>query len=112
VRGCAVQGHRHGRVVMIRTEAPPKPAAGEPCNGCGVCCLFEPCPLGAVLSRRRRGPCSALQWDAAASRYRCGALAEPGRHLRWLPASWARRLVRRWIAAGTGCDAELEAGPP
>jgi hypothetical protein len=94
--------------VLIRAEAPPKPATGEPCNGCGVCCLFEPCPLGALLSRRRRGACAALHWDEAASRYRCGALAEPQRHLPWLPMAWVRRLARRWIAAGIGCDADLD----
>lgn len=92
----------------MRPEAPLKPAVGQPCNGCGVCCLFEPCPLGVVLSRRRRGACVALQWDNAASNYRCGALADPGRHLGWLPAGWARRLIRRWIAAGQGCDADLD----
>jgi hypothetical protein len=51
-----------------------------------------------LLSRRRRGMCRALRWDARDQRYRCGALG--GR----LP----ERLVRRWIGAGQGCDCTLE----
>lgn len=89
------------RVIEIHTDAPPKPALGEPCNGCGVCCLAEPCPLGVLLSRRFRGACVALRWER--SRYVCGALTAQ-------PSGW---LVRRWIAAGVGCDCSLEpAGKP
>lgn len=96
------------RVIYLHLDAPPKPATGAPCNGCGVCCAIEPCPLGMLLSRRRRGACKALQWDAEASRYRCGAMADPATHLPRLPAAWARRLARRWIAAGSGCDSQAE----
>lgn len=96
------------RVVLIRPEAPPKPALGEPCNGCGLCCLAEPCPLGMLISRRRRGACKALEWDEAGRIWRCGLLASPRRHLPWVPARWTRRLAARWIAAGAGCDAEIE----
>ncbi|TDQ41794.1 hypothetical protein [Tepidicella xavieri] len=98
------------QVVYIHPDAPPQPAWGQPCNGCGVCCLAEPCPLGMVLSRRRRGSCIALRWDAAASQYRCGALVDPPAFLpvgwRWVASLW-RRWVHRWIAAGQGCDATL-----
>ena len=92
------------RVVYLQPEAPPKPAWGAPCNGCGICCLSEPCPLGVVVSRRRSGACAALRWDAAASRYHCGVLADARQPLwRW--------LVRRWMAAGVGCDAALISEP-
>jgi len=64
--------------------------------------------LGAWLSHSRTGACKALNWDAAATQYRCGALAEPERWLPWLPAAWAQRLVRRWIAAAQGCDCSLQ----
>ena len=92
--------------IHLHAAAPPKPALGAACNGCGVCCAAEPCPLGVLLSRRLRGACSALEWDAAQSRYVCGALAAPARHLHWLPPRVAQALVRRWIAAGAGCDAD------
>jgi hypothetical protein len=97
------------RVILLHAQAPAKPAVGAACNGCGLCCAAAPCPLGVLVSRRRRGACQALQWDAPASRYFCGVVAEPGRWLRWLPAGLARSLARRWISAGSGCDAEIEA---
>ncbi|MBL0944802.1 MAG: hypothetical protein IBJ04_10790 [Hydrogenophaga sp.] len=103
------------QTIHIHPEAPAKPALGAPCNGCGVCCLAEPCPLGRVISRKRVGACDALRWDGAAAQYRCGAITDAAGVLgpRW---AWAapllRRLARRWIAAGAGCDASLEAQAP
>ena len=62
------------QVIHIHAEAPAKPALGAPCNGCGVCCLAEPCPLGQLISRKRLGACDALRWDGALAAYRCGVL--------------------------------------
>jgi hypothetical protein len=100
---------RPPRVIYLHALAPAKPPTGLPCNGCGLCCAVEPCPLGMLLSRRIKGACSALSWSAPERRYVCGALAQPTQWLPWLPKAWAERLVRRWIAAGTACDAELGA---
>jgi hypothetical protein len=108
----------HQQIIHIEPAAPAKPALGAPCNGCGVCCLAEPCPLGVVLSGKRRGACDALVWVPTGVHYRCGALVEPqavlqGRlpnGLRWLGrwlAPLLSRLARRWIAAGIGCDCKL-----
>ena len=94
-------------VIQLHPAAPPKPSEGAACNGCGVCCAAEPCPLGMLLSRQRWGRCKALDWDDGAGRYACGALAQPATWLPWLPQGLARRLVRRWIAAAKGCDASL-----
>jgi hypothetical protein len=95
---------RHDRavphVIAIHADAPAKPLLGDACNGCGVCCLDEPCPLGALVSWRRRGACVALRWDAPAQRYRCGLVAER--------RPWLAALARRWIAAGRGCDSDAE----
>jgi hypothetical protein len=47
-------------------------------------------------------------------RYLCGAITVPAVVLpRWMrpAAPLLGRLARRWIAAGIGCDAALEAGP-
>jgi MinD superfamily P-loop ATPase len=85
------------RVIRI-AAAPAKPASGSACNGCGVCCLAEPCPVGIVVSRRRTGACRALRWDGA--RYRCGVLSAA--------AGWRASLLARWIAAGRGCDSSAE----
>ncbi len=98
------------RTILIHPQAPPKPVLGAACNGCGVCCAAEPCPLGMLLSRRRRGRCSALAWNDALQRYRCGVLDDPRRWLPWLPRRAARALAWRWIAAAAGCDSSLVAG--
>ncbi len=109
--------------IHIHPLAPAKVVVGAPCTGCGVCCVFAPCPLGMVLSGRRSGACNALRWDTALLLYRCGAIVAPQdvlaqtmpRGLRWLSPPLApvlRRLGRRWIAAGTGCDSSLEVVPP
>jgi hypothetical protein len=103
------------RIIRLHVQSPPKPAVGRACNGCGVCCAMEPCPLGVVLSRRRRGACVALQWSDAAARYRCGVLTAPSA---WLPralrgcAPLLARWARRWIAAGVGCDCDVSVEAP
>ena len=56
--------------------------------------------MGIWLSRRVKGRCAALRWNADEARYRCGALDDAG-------SGWRRRLMARWIGAGRGCDAEL-----
>jgi hypothetical protein len=103
------------QVIHIHPEAPAKPALGAPCNGCGVCCLAELCPLGQVISRRRTGACDALRWDADGGLYRCGVLSDTegllGPRWRWAAPLW-RRLARRWIAAGVGCDAAMDVDQP
>jgi len=103
-------------VIHIEALAPAKPALGAICNGCGVCCLSEPCPLGMLLSRRRHGRCIALRWDEPGSRYRCGMVIGPAAaaaHGRQGTAPWftraVSRLARRWIAAGAGCDSSVTA---
>lgn len=110
-------------ILYLEPLAPAKPPEGAPCNGCGLCCLAAPCPLGMVLSRRRTGACAALHWNAEQGRYRCGALVSPQAVLAHaLPARWRglagwlarplRLLAWRWIAAGHGCDSSLEPQPP
>jgi hypothetical protein len=123
-------------VARIHPEAPAKPALGAPCNGCGLCCLVEPCPVGMLVSRKRHGACAALRWvssdttsaDCAisgaggAGAYRCGLIATPHEQLpvwlqRHLPAlgrmlsNLLRRLAKRIISAGSGCDADLLVEP-
>ena len=94
--------------VALNAQAPPKPAYGAACNGCGLCCAVELCPLAILRFKRRQGPCPALDWDGAQRRYVCGVLMAPKRFLPWLPGRWAARLVGRWIAAGRGCDCRAE----
>ncbi|MBY0453763.1 MAG: hypothetical protein K2Q11_02635 [Burkholderiaceae bacterium] len=99
------------QTVHWHPDAPVKPPEGAPCNGCGLCCLVEPCPLGMLVSRRRRGVCVALRWSAAQLRYQCAMVSDPGAVTGWTNP-WAvsalTALARRSIAAGVGCDAGLE----
>ena len=83
-------------VIRIHAQAATKPAVGAACNGCGVCCLSEPCPIGVLVSLRTSGECRALRWEASAARYRCALMS----HRALAP------LVKRWIAAGQGCDSD------
>ncbi len=108
------------QVIHVHPEAPPKPPDGAPCNGCGLCCLAEPCPIGMVISRKRVGACVALQWSPEAGCYRCGVLVRAGEAWQaaasrpglsgMLARGWAQmrwRWVRRHIASGVGCDANF-----
>jgi hypothetical protein len=67
--------------------------------------------VSLVFLRQGLGSCPALQWDVEERRYRCGLAQAPERYLRWLPG-WShgifRRMVLRWIAANTACDADDE----
>ena len=46
-----------------------KPAYGDPCNGCGLCCLAEPCPIAKEILGQSEGACKALVFDDG--RYWC-----------------------------------------
>jgi hypothetical protein len=105
--------------IAIHPLAPPKVPEGAPCNGCGVCCMHEPCPVGIFLTGRRRGACAALLWDQTQAQYRCGALVSTRTVLLHALPHWARslepiltpilrRMGPRWIAADKGCDSRLE----
>lgn len=91
------------QIIRIHADAPLKPPLGAACNGCGVCCLAEPCPAGMLVSLKRRGACRALRWSDAERRYRCGLMQDSSRQR----TPWAR-WVRRLIAAGAGCDSDAE----
>ncbi|MFZ6690906.1 hypothetical protein [Undibacterium sp. SXout20W] len=94
-------------VIWLRPTAPGKPDVGQPCNGCGVCCAAEPCPVALIFLWQRKGSCRALVWEGEQHHYRCGMLIQPANYLWWLPEPWQRwfaRRVRRWIAADVACD--------
>lgn len=100
------------RVIHIHQDAPTKPPVGESCNGCGVCCLAEPCPIGMVVSLKRTGPCSALQWCPDEKTYRCGLLSKIAPSAGWKqnfsPRDLTQKLARRLISAGSGCDCDYQ----
>ena len=101
---------RDEQVIVVHRDAPAKPDLGHPCNGCGVCCLTEPCPVGRLIFLRWRGACPALQWQGDEARYICSLAATTHVWLRRLPRGLrglAGRFFARAIAAGQGCDADM-----
>ena len=66
-----------------------KPPKGDPCNGCGSCCVAEQCFLGAELAEvdEETGICSALVHDG--HRFACALVASP--EMVGLPGSLRRR---------------------
>lgn len=99
------------QIIIIHSDAPPKPDLGQGCNGCGVCCAAEPCPVSIALLWPHQAPCRALIWNEVEHRYLCGMVSHPAQFLPWLPARFnlvASRLFKRWIAANTACDADVE----
>ncbi|HRD83935.1 MAG TPA: hypothetical protein PLF63_02050 [Rubrivivax sp.] len=98
-------------IVHLHPQAPLPPPHGEACNGCGVCCSLEPCPLGMLLSGALSGPCRMLRWRPDRSRYECGALRW-SQHLPGPASGPVTACVSRWIAAGQGCDASLQVVDP
>lgn len=93
-----------------------KPQYGTPCNGCGLCCQNEICPLGEIVFPRAQAPCPALVIDG--ERYVCDLIANPQK-FRPLKASIygiaeMRDAAVIGVGAGIGCDARLpgEMDPP
>lgn len=103
------------QIIYLHRHAPAKPAAGQPCNGCGVCCALETCPAARLRFWQKEGPCPALAWSPEHARYHCGLLVRPADYFGWLPAAGealAGKLIKRWIAAGDGCDCNAEIPRP
>ncbi len=101
----------HHQTIRIHVEAPPKPVWGAACNGCGVCCAAEPCPVGVLVSGRRTGSCKALEWQGTERRYVCGVVTNPERYLGVGSGRLGQALsalARRMISAGTGCDSDAQ----
>jgi hypothetical protein len=96
---------------MTPATAAPKPRKGEPCNGCGLCCLVQPCELAVeYLSAPADRPCPALEREGG--RFWCGLVRAPVRYLADLEP-WQGRMMARGFAlllgVGRGCDAEDDA---
>ena len=99
--------------LSLHPDAPPKPDWGAACNGCGVCCAAETCPVARLRFLRRHGPCPALRWSVESGCYRCGLLSTPDQFFP-LPVRLrgvAGRVIARWIASGAGCDCSMTVLP-
>ena len=98
------------QIIEIHRHAPEKPVIGQACNGCGVCCAAEPCPLSLALLWPHQQPCRALEWNENKQRYYCGMVIKPAQYLRFLPDwanRWSIKIAKRWIAADQRCDSDV-----
>ena len=94
---------------------PEYPGTGNPCNGCGLCCLAEPCPVSLELFGQS-SQCPALEFDGG--RFRCALMTNPGDYgaipegvlsLDLDHEMAASSYYRQLIGAGMGCDSEIDA---
>lgn len=88
-----------------------RPAYGEPCNGCGVCCQQEQCPLSLFTFGRVPGPCPALEPEG--DRFVCGLVTNPQRYnpirtfAMGIEKMRAAALILIGADAKVGCDCAL-----
>lgn len=86
-----------------------KPLYGQPCNGCGRCCLALQCAVSIEVfgDVGAEGFCPALT-PVGGGRLACGLMSTPAEFLE-MPvehaAQWSR-FFRLMIGAGTWCDSE------
>lgn len=103
--GCAVGGHV---LDGCGSAEPVRPRFGEPCNGCGHCCIVQPCAIARYhLDCGPGGPCPALTLDDG--RYRCGMVLKPSRYMK-LPVDAAVEaaftdMFASELGIGLGCCA-------
>lgn len=95
-----------------RDMAARKPAHGQPCNGCGVCCHISVCPLGQSVFGPRLGPCPAVQKNPDdPHKWECGLVVEPMRFVmhKCLAHTWQamRAAASILIGTGDGCDCRI-----
>jgi hypothetical protein len=88
-----------------------KPAIGQSCNGCGLCCQITMCSIASfALSRvenwgdRAPGPCPAV--TKSEGKLVCGLILRP---TDWLPknknsVTAIRDSMKLCIGSGFGCD--------
>lgn len=94
-----------------------KPLLGQPCNGCGLCCILVVCDLGRELGDA--DVCRALLQQPE-GRFACGLVLEPYRFMgeeslaRWRRIdalggdgqAVLREMYARALGAGRGCDSD------
>lgn len=90
-----------------------KPKIGEPCNGCGLCCLSQPCKNGAYILGLVKnlgddtypGKCPAII-QKHSGEYLCGIILNPNKYIKnsKYPAKIKSKYFAILIGSGIGCD--------
>ncbi len=99
------------QIIELHPLAPRKPEFGEHCNGCGVCCASEPCPVAYLFLFQFKGRCRALLWQNDSARYLCGMVVSPDEYVRFIPKRFRERMGKYFasrIATKLGCDFDAE----
>lgn len=107
---------------LIHSVTLDKPVYGQPCNGCGICCIAKVCELGVTLGDDQN--CKALVRGSEGGFY-CGMVADPYRYMDEVDLStWKsidaldggeagelalKALHAEALGAGKGCDSDDEA---
>lgn len=87
-----------------------KPAFGVECNGCGLCCLMEPCSLAEEFLDVSSGRCPALEWEEG--RFWCGLVRSPSKYLapgKEFADAVVGAAFAQALGVGVGCDAHYGA---
>ncbi len=83
-----------------------KPRYGDPCNGCGSCCILTRCPIGEALFPESDGrACPALISEGV--KMACGIINDPTAYLS-VPGAKAADVsaaIALMLGVGLGCDA-------
>src|SRR5882672_9879651 len=95
-----------------------KPKHGEPCNGCGLCCMMSICDLGQDVFKREAipGPCPALRQNKEdPTKYHCGLIADPATYAPERTTIYGAETMSMGaeilVGAGVGCDARINGEP-
>lgn len=96
------------------------PGHGNPCNGCGLCCLSALCMVASavfsgemVVRDEMEGPCPALEREG--DRYYCGFMRSPAQYRPVQAAMFGEpaliAAMKYLMGAGRGCDLEFPGTP-
>jgi len=82
-----------------------KPAHGQPCNGCGLCCHISQCKISVAMFGPAR-PCPALV--KVGERYACGIVTSLEERSDASLHATAAKII---LGAGRGCDCRINGEP-
>ena len=74
-----IESTRMSATLSTARGPPRKPPEGDACNGCGLCCAVQLCPIVIELLPDAQAPCPAMEFSG--ERFWCGLIRRPSRYL-------------------------------